>query len=222
MRPGASILAAVVALALLPSNAAAAGRWMVTGRTTLPSDYWQGVAFDGAGAAWFAGPSVGLYRTSPRLAEEARVASALSPGEPFNHIGDLEWDGREGGRLLLPLECYNPFASPTNTCGIGAVGVADPIGLGRRYTVQLAGVPKAMWLALAPDGVVWTQAGTDLLGFSADAITAGAGPLQPVRRLAAALPEQVTGAAVLDGLLYTAVQAGPSLLRLYAVDLATG
>src|SRR5205823_8165925 len=82
--------------------------WTRTGATTLPSDYWQGLATAGDGALLFAGPQIGLYRTTPDLrSETARVASAIpasvQTGERFNHIGDVEFDPREGGRLVLPL-----------------------------------------------------------------------------------------------------------------------
>jgi hypothetical protein len=210
--------------ALTAQNAAATdpGRWVDTGMTTLPSEYWQGVAFDPAGSAWFAGPQQGLYRTGPELTEQARVAAGIAPGEPFNHIGDVEWDAGEGGRLLLPLECYDPFASPQNTCGIGAVGVADPATLAWRYAVRLNGVPKAMWLALGEDGTLWTQAGPDLVGFDADAVRPGAGAIDPVRVLPGAHPEQASGGAVLGGRLYTAVQPSPDRMQLHSADLATG
>src|SRR3954466_8066596 len=126
-------LAVLLLVVAVPASARAADRWVVTGRTTLPVNYWQGVAMAPTGAAWFDGPVVGLYRTDDRLRERARVDTGIAPGEPFNHIGDLEWDPREGGRLLLPLECYDASVTPSNTCGIGAVAVADPTTLARRY-----------------------------------------------------------------------------------------
>jgi hypothetical protein len=218
------LIAAVAAAALgAPAAASASDAWVVTGRTTLPFQYWQGVAFDTSGTSWFAGPVVGLYRDDAAGREVARVDSAISPGEPFNHIGDLDFDPREGGRLLLPLECYDPGKSPANTCGIGAVGVADPTTFARRYTVQLNGVPKAMWLALGPDGRLWTQAGTDLVAFSADAIAAGgAGAIDPIGALPGVFADEADGAAVLGGRLYFTRQEAGGVQQLWSLDLATG
>ena len=50
--------------------------------------------------------------------------------EGYNHIGDIAWDRREGGRMLLPLECYSPAARTAGTpAGTGSIGVADPASL---------------------------------------------------------------------------------------------
>jgi hypothetical protein len=215
---------ALAALALLsaPAAAPAADAWVVTGRSTLPPQYWQGVAFDPSGTSWFAGPVVGLYRDDPGLRETARVDSALVAGEPFNHIGDLEFDPRENGRLLLPLECYDPAHTPSNTCGIGAVGVADPATFARRYTVALNGVPKAMWLALGPDGRLWTQAGPDLLSFSADAVAAGVAAIDPSGSLPGVFDGEADGAAVLGGRLYFTRQEAGGVQQLWSLDLGSG
>ena len=50
----------------------------------------------------------------------------------------------EGGRVLLPMECFTPGVG--NTCGTGAFGVADPATLAFRYYVKLdpADIPKAL------------------------------------------------------------------------------
>ena len=216
------VLVGLLAALCAPAAAQGADAWRVTGRTTLPVLYWQGVAFDGLGDGWYTGPTFGLWATTPALRQRAGVGSALATGEPFNHIGDLDYDTRENGRLLLPLECYNPAATPANFCGVGAVGVADPVTLARRYTVQLNGVPKAMWLALGPDGLLWTQAGADLLAFSADAIHTGVAAVDPVRSLPGVLDGEADGAAVLGGRLYFSRQAADDRLQLWSLDLATG
>ena len=84
----------------------------------------------------------GLYRTDPALRETGRTDDVIPPsvrmGEGYNHIGDISWDAGEGGRLLLPLECYYP-GEPNggNTCGTGSIGVADPRTLQWRYYVKL-------------------------------------------------------------------------------------
>jgi hypothetical protein len=47
--------------------------------------------------------------------------------EGYNHVGDI---GYQGGRVLLPLECYTPGGpNGANTCGTGSIGVADPATL---------------------------------------------------------------------------------------------
>ena len=43
------------------------------------------------------------------------IAPAVRLAERYNHIEDISWDGRERGRMLLPLECYYPPQG--NTCG---------------------------------------------------------------------------------------------------------
>ena len=89
------------------------------------------------------------------------IPASVRMGEGYNHIGDLSWDASEGGRLLLPLECYYP-GQPNggNTCGTGSIGVADPQSLQWRYYVKLdpAEIRKAMWNEVSPDGeLVWTS-----------------------------------------------------------------
>lgn len=213
----------LAAALLLATPASASAGWTVTGKTTLPPQYWQGVAFDVSGTSWFAGPVVGLYRDDAAGREVARVDTATIAGEPFNHIGDLEFDTREGGRLLLPLECYSPGQTPSNTCGVGAVGVADPATFARRYTVTLDGVPKTMWLALGPDGRLFTQVGHDLWWFSADAIVAG-GPtaIDPAGSLPGVFADEADGAAVLAGRLYFTRQESAGVQQLWSLDLETG
>ncbi len=87
----------------------------------MPLEYFQGVTTDRDGDFYFDGIQVGIYRTDPLLAEEARLESGIPVDvylrEGYNHIGDITWDKREGGRLLLPLECFIPFFG--NTCKTG-------------------------------------------------------------------------------------------------------
>ena len=130
-------------------------------------------------------------------------------GEGYNHIGDISWDAREGGRLLLPLECYFP-GEPNggNTCQTGSIGVADPQSLQWRYYVKLdpTEIRKAMWNEVSPDGeLVWTSSGDDLLAYrSTDVAQANAGPagapIHSVRRLVDAVPPSgITGATFVAG-----------------------
>jgi len=151
------------ALALLAAGAFAAligltstafardpGRWVLTGASSVPNDYWQGLTTPPTDASvFFIGPSQGLWQTTPELVQTAgnqrEIPSSVRSGVGYNHIGDPTWLDGEGGRILLPMECYNPAANPTNTCGMGAFGIADPQTLAFRYYVQLdpAFIPKA-------------------------------------------------------------------------------
>ena len=232
-RAVAALVAAVAAGLASAARAQAAdpGRWVLAQADHVPIEYFQGLTHSAAGSWFFAGPAEGLYRTDRRLAEHARNPQAIPPavtlGIGFNHIGDPTWDRAEGGRLLLPLECYTPGAqNGGNTCGRGAFGVADPATLGWRYLVPLdpADIPKAMWAEVSPDGrLVWTSSGQDLLAYRTADITpqaAAAGiPPRPVARLAGAVPPSgVTGAAFYRGRLLLAGQAGGPL-QMWSVDL---
>jgi hypothetical protein len=231
-------LAAVAACAALlaPASAPAAdpGRWTETGHTPVPLEYFQGVTTDRAGDFFFDGIQVGLYRTDPLLTEEARDESAIPLDvylrEGYNHIGDITWDKREGGRLLLPLECFIPFLG--NTCKTGSIGVADPETLQWRYYVKLdkAFIDKAMWAEVSPNGqLLWTSSGSgdDLLAYRMKDISPAnaapdAPPLQPVRVLEGAVPPSgITGAAFFGKRLLLAGQDnGP--FRVWSVDLRDG
>ncbi len=193
----------------------------------MPLSYFQGLTHSAAGSWFFDGITVGLFRTDRSLAQKAQAPSALTPdltAQGFNHIGDLTWDAREGGRLLLALECYVPGQpNAGNTCGRGAIGVADPATLKLRYAVALdaADIAKAMWAEVAPGGrELWTSSGSDLLAYDASAVAPGAAaPLRPVRRLAgAAPPSGVTGAAFYRGRLFLAGQDAGAL-QLWSVDV---
>jgi hypothetical protein len=210
-----------------PAAGADPGRWRLAEADDVPLSYFQGVAHSAAGSWFFDGITVGLFRTDRSLRQKAQNANALAPdlvAQGFNHIGDLTWDVREGGRLLLPLECYVP-GQPNggNTCGRGAIAVADPATLAPRYAVALdpADIPKAMWAEVSPGGTeLWTASGDDLLAYDATAIAPGAtAPLRPVRRLAGAVPPSgVTGAAFYRGRLLLAGQHGGAL-QLWSVDV---
>jgi hypothetical protein len=225
---------ALLALGAAPALAADPGRWVRTGKTELPLYDYQGITHDAAGKLYFDGVFEGLTRTDATGKQEARVDDVVpadvgaSPG--FNHIGDLTWDAAEGGRLILPLECYDASKSPSNTCGIGGFGVADPKTLAWKYWVKLdpADIPKAMWAEVSPDGKqIWTSAGNDLLVYNAaDVNPSGAQPsgplLKPVRRLAGAVPEHgITGATFVNGRLFLAGQDDDTF-RITSVDPTTG
>ena len=191
------------------------GPLVETGKTTIPLYYYQGVTSDSARNFYFDGVDFGLYRTDPQLGETARnddvIPPAVHASENYNHIGDLTWDAREGGRLLLPMECYYPPAG--NTCNTGSFGVADPRTLQWRYYVKAdAELPKAMWAEVSPDGqLVWTSVENDLLAYrAADINPANAAPAGPrikaVKRMKNVVPPSgVTGAGFLPR---TAVHRG--------------
>jgi hypothetical protein len=240
VRRGA-LFAILTAALLAPSaNAADPGRWTETGLSTIPIVYYQGIASDPAKRLFFNGVYTGLYRTDPVLGETARndnvIPSDVLAREQYNHIGDIAWDGREGGRVLLPMECYYPQAAPgqgdpNNTCNTGSFGVADPETLRWRYYVKIdpAVMAKAMWVAVSPDGkLAWTGIGKDFFAFSMDDITAKnaapAGPaIKPVRVLKDARPPSgVTGAAFYRGRFYVAGQDAPDGFQVWSVDLDTG
>src|SRR3954451_13218177 len=125
---------AVLTLALVAPGVAQGadpGRWTLTGTSTMPLYYYQGVTSDPARHVFFDGIDFGLYRTDDQLNEQARNDDVIPPTvtatEGYNHIGDISWDAYEGGRILLPLECYYPPAG--NTCKTGSLGVADAVTL---------------------------------------------------------------------------------------------
>jgi hypothetical protein len=199
-------LAFAAATAVAPARAEDPGRWLLTGATSVPNTYWQGLTSDPAGSRiYFVGIFEGLWRTDPALAPTAGVPSAIPPAvkaaEGYNHIGDPSWDSREGGRVVLPLECFTPGVG--NTCGTGSFGIADPATLGFRYYVRLdpAEIPKAMWAETSPDGeLIWTSSGNDLLAYRSRAVSAAnSAPsgrlLRAVERRPATVPPTgVTGA----------------------------
>jgi hypothetical protein len=216
------------------AHAAAPDRLRVASTRSIPIEYFQGLTHDRAGARFFDGVVAGLYRTDARLRERARVADALPAGvratHGFNHIGDITWDRGEGGRLILPLECFTPGApNGGNACGQGGLGVADTATLAFRYVVPLdpRDIAKAMWAEVSPDGaLVWTSSGPDLIAYrtaDVNAANALAGVrIRPAVRLRRAVPSSgITGAAFLRGRLLLAGQAtGP--LRIWSVDVHTG
>ncbi|HEY2638076.1 MAG TPA: hypothetical protein VGI54_11840, partial [Solirubrobacteraceae bacterium] len=232
-RTGIALAALVVALAA-PAAAVAKdpGRWRLAAKHTIPIQWFQGMTH-GGGALFFDGIENGLYRATPTLKQQRGVTDgrlippAVALAQKYNHIGDLSYDKREGGRVLLPLECYDPNASPSNCAGTGAIGVADPKTLAWRYDVTLADIPKAMWCEVSPDGsLLWTSADDDLLAYRTADITRAhafpATPIQPVRRLRGAVPPSgITGAAFFAGRLFLA-GSQDSTYQVWSVGAKTG
>lgn len=240
MTPRRSLLIALpLALALaVPALAAASdpGRWREVRRSPIPISYYQGVAADAGRQLYFDGVYTGLYRTDSQLRQQAGVDDVIPPAvlaaEGYNHIGDIDWDAREGGRVLLPLECYYPGTpSGANTCRTGSIGVADPRTLRWRYYVKLdpAEIPKAMFCVVSPDGrELWTSSGDDLLAYDVSQISPGNaaphGPkLRAVRRLRNAVPPSgITGAAFVGSRLYVAGTKGDTTFQVWSIDLRDG
>jgi hypothetical protein len=233
----ALLLTAVVALSLAAGAPAAEardpGRWVLTGASSIPVTYWQGLTSDpGERRLFFVGVFEGLWRTTPLLGQTAGVGNAIPPAvkatEGYNHVGDPTWDPGDGGRVLLPLECFTPGVG--NTCGTGSVGVADPDTLGFRYYVKLdpAEIPKAMWVETSPDGALaWTSSGNDLLAYRSSEVTPenaapGAAPIRAAHRLAGAVPPTgVTGAVFHHGRLLLAGERDGNY-QVWAVDPRSG
>jgi hypothetical protein len=236
MRPRVALAPALIAaLALvLPGSAGArdAHRWHLMARSEIPIQYFQGMAA-GGGGLFFDGIENGLYRTTPRLRQTAGlrdgqlIPEAVAATQKYNHIGDLTYDARGGGRVLLPLECYDAGADPSNCAGTGAIGVADPHTLAWRYDVTLAGIPKAMWCEVSPDGrLLWTSGGDDLLAYRVSDISRAhafpAAAVKPVRRLRDAVPPSgITGAAFFRGRLYLAGSQDRTY-QVWSVNAGTG
>ena len=249
MRRKALSLALLAGALAAPAAAEAAdpGRWAHTHTSTVPLNYYQGITNDPSKDFYFDGIHVGLYRTNSTLGEEARNDDVIPPQvhltEGYNHVGDISWDARENGRILLPLECYYP-QSPNggNTCpqslpsgqpsGTGSFGVADDETLKWKYYVKLdpAFIKKAMWAELSPNGeLIWTSSGNDLLAYRADEVNAqnavgslGAKALQPARVLQNAVPpSRITGATFYEGKLYVAGQDTPDF-QVWSIDTETG
>ena len=229
-----TVIAAVVFAAACPAaQAQDPGRWLLTGASSVPVPYWQGLTSDPTKERiFFVGVFEGLWRTTPLLRQTAGAAGAIPPrvkaAEGYNHIGDPTWDPGEGGRVLLPLECYTPGVG--NTCVTGSFGVADPHTLRWRYYVKLdpLEIPKAMWAETSPDGtLVWTSSGADLLAYRSSDISPakavpGAPPIRAVRRLVGAVPPSgVTGAVFRHGRLLLAGETGGTY-QIWSVDTDTG
>jgi hypothetical protein len=218
------------------SQAADPGRWLMTGWSSVPNDYWQGIAADRSGRVFFSGVFQGLWRTTHSLRRTGGVPVAIpvtvAATEGYNHIGDIAWQPMEGGRVVLPFECYVPGTGPGtgNTCGTGSFGVADPGTLALRYYVKLdpAEIPKAMWVASSPDGrLLWTSSGDDLLAYRSSDVTPahagpGAGPIRAVRRLVGAVPPSgVTGGTFVGRRLLLAGSEGTTF-QVWSIDTSNG
>src|SRR5262245_42357694 len=95
---GPLIAVAVVGIAFVPAaRAQGPGRWLLTGASSVPVSYWQGLTSPpDKSSSFFTGFAEGLWRTTPTLAQTAGVANAIPAAvrqaEGYNHIGDPSWD----------------------------------------------------------------------------------------------------------------------------------
>jgi hypothetical protein len=198
--------------------AADPGIWLKTTQLTGSPDYRQGLASNPAtGDVFFSGPFAGIYRTRNGrqvAASTNPIPSDVSQREQYNHIGDIAFDPAAGGRLLLPLESYQPFQPDQNPSKTGSIAVMDAKTLKWSYYVKLdpGEIQKAQWVATDPSGLVWTITGHDLLAYNlSDLNPANAAPTAPpihsVRRLVGAAPNGTGGAVVYGGRIYLSTQA---------------
>ena len=112
----AAAASSLAALAAAPATASAKdpGRWIVTGATSVPNDYFQGLTSNPADTLGLLhGLLPGPLEDHPEAAAGRPacrwpIPPAVAAAEGYNHIGDPTWDRAEGGRVILPLECYSP------------------------------------------------------------------------------------------------------------------
>ena len=75
-----AVLAATLGLASTAS-ARDPGRWLLTGASSIPIDYWQGLASDPSDShLFFIGPFQGLWETTPQLKQTAGLDAGDSEG----------------------------------------------------------------------------------------------------------------------------------------------
>src|SRR4051794_11576432 len=234
MRRIASVFALAAVLAVPgAANAADPGLWLKTSQLNKPAYYRQGLASNPAtGDVFFSGSFAGIYRTR----NEVELASNTNPipkdvadREQYNHIGDIAFDGAEGGRVLLPLESYAPLAKDTNPSKTASIGVMDAKTLAWRYYVKLdpAEINKAQWVATDPaHGLVWTIGDISLLAYNLVDISPAnaapnAAPIHAVRRFDNIVPNGAGGAVVIGNRIYLS-QLVNNVDRVISIDLTTG
>ena len=216
------------------ANAADPGRWVETGFSHVPFEYFQGITSDPAGQ-----PLVRrLLRPActgptPALVEQAREEYAIPVDVP--RPGGLQPHrrpelGRRRGRpaaaaagVLLPFQGGQHLRH-------GVVRGGRPDDAAWRYYVKLdpQDIKKAMWVEASPDGsLIWTSAGQGPAGLSQlgrRACERGArrALIRPVRRLVDAVPPSgVTGAAFHDSRLFLAGQ-DVKPFQVWSIDTDTG
>jgi hypothetical protein len=229
-----TVAIAVVALAL-PSAAQAAdpGLWIKTSQLTKPATYRQGLASNPlTGDVFFSGSFNGITRTHNEVELKKNteaIPKDVSGRELYNHIGDIAFDPAEGGRILLPLESYQPLQKDTNPSKTASIGVMDATTLAWKYYVKLdpTEINKAQWVATDKEhGLVWTIGDISLLAYNISDINPanaapGAAPIHSVRRLDNVVPDGAGGAIVLGNRIYLS-QLVNGVNRVISMDLTTG
>jgi hypothetical protein len=227
------VAAIAMTLLIVAPWAPAADLWTGVGSSVTSPLYWQGITFDATARRFlFSGPTDGLWRTDAQLdyldGRLFAIPWQVTRTVGWNHVGDLSFDAPPHRRLLVPLECYSPWAPDPNTCHLAGIGVVNPVTLAWRYSVALdpTEIAKAMWVEVSPDGRwVWTSSGLDLLAYDATQITpTTTTPLQAAKRLRGVLPTaNVSGAAFFAGRLFLALDRGAVLqVQSYPIDPVTG
>src|SRR4051794_9682996 len=98
----ACLVSAVGLATAVPASAAPddPGRWTLVSEESIPLTYYQGSASDGF--HFYFNGHVGLYRTDLNLNVLKRHDDAIPirvhVREGYDHIGDIAYDAREGGR----------------------------------------------------------------------------------------------------------------------------
>jgi hypothetical protein len=229
------VLATAVALLALPGAAQAAdpGLWIKTSQLHKPATYRQGLTSNPAtGDVFFSGSFSGITRTHNEVeikTNTAAIPKDVIDREKYNHIGDIAFDGAEGGRLLLPLESYAPLAKDTNPAKTASIGVMDATTLAWKYYVKLdpAEIDKAQWVATDADhGLVWTIGDVSLLAYNIADISAvnaapNAAPIHAVRRFDYIVPDGAGGAVVIGNRIYLS-QLVNHVNRVISIDTITG
>ena len=193
-------MAALVASALAPASAGAAdpGRWTLTGKSTVPLEYYQG------GGQRRGGPAQPVLLRDPRRAlpmECYYPQAAPGQSDPNNTC-------RTGSIAV---------ADPQTLQWRYYVKL-DPAEIAKAMWVAVS--PDGQLL--------WTQSGRDLLAYRTDDVNpanaAPGGPrIKAVRRVVNARPPSgITGAHFHQGRLFVAGQDNPIGFQVWSLDLATG
>ena len=233
MRRALALAIAVAVAAPAAAQAADPGLWIKTSQLTKPAYYRQGLASNPlTGDVFFSGSFSGITRTHNEvevLKNTAAIPKDVADREQYNHIGDIDFDAGEGGRLLLALESYAPLAKDTNPSDTASIGVMDAKTLTWKYYVKLdpAEIDKAQWVAVdAQQGLVWTIDDISLIAYNlADINPANAAPnaapIHSVKRLDNVIPEGAGGAVVYGGRLFVS-QLVNGVNRVISFDTTTG
>ena len=174
---------------------------------------------------------------TPAFTETGRNDDVIPPDvhlrEGYNHIGDITWDRQEGGRILLPLECYVPGGpNGGNPCrtrldrrrrpGHAAVALLRQARPGRDPEGDVErGLARR-------HAAVDVERRSDLLAYRTADISraqrrarARADPLRAAAATAPCPPSGITGATFIGERLFVAGQGGGPF-RVWSIDLATG